>query len=196
MNVKAERIEQMIQLVNRNLMMIIGGQRDGITPLEARKLQKVDTVIFGHDKFAYEMVHFINSAGPKIEGDKSMFGFWEGTFLNGLENLLVECAVVSDEIERDCFVSRVYCWFSDKLQERRDVPRTAKVGLDQLVTSISALSKEAKHTLQGLKDYDPTQTVDHRSKLMDESQPGDHVSCCDLFSLFYFFMRFLMRFII
>ncbi len=184
MNVKAERIEQMIQLVNRNLLMIIGGQRDGITPLETRKLQKVDTVIFGHDKFAYEMVHFINSAGPKVEGDKSLFGLWESTFLNGLENLLVECAVVSDEIERDCFVSRIYCWFSDKLTERRDVPRTAQVGLDQLVTSIVSLSKEAKHTLQGLKDYDPAQTVDHRSKLMDDNPPVDPV--CFIFSLRFF----------
>ena len=41
----------------------------------------------------------------------------------GLETLLVECAVVSDDIERDCFVSRVYCWFTEKLAERRELPR-------------------------------------------------------------------------
>ena len=35
----------------------------------------------------------------------------------------VRCALVLDDIERDCFVSRVYCWFMEKLTELRVLPR-------------------------------------------------------------------------
>ena len=59
MNIKAERIEQLIQIVNRNLQLIYSGSGECVTPLELRKLRKVDTGVFGHDKFAFEMVHFI-----------------------------------------------------------------------------------------------------------------------------------------
>jgi hypothetical protein len=108
----------------------------GITPLEVRELEKVDAVIFGHDKFAYEMVHFVKSSLGKGSdrpssannnvSNKTVEDLWETNFVQGLESLLVECAVVNDDIERDCFVSRVYCWFTEKLQERRDLPRKSK----------------------------------------------------------------------
>lgn len=107
----------------------------GITPLEVRELEKVDAVIFGHDKFAFEMVHFVKSTlgknGRPTSGNKSakklsVEDSWESNFVQGLESLLVECAVVNDDIERDCFVSRVYCWFTEKLQERRDLPRKSE----------------------------------------------------------------------
>jgi hypothetical protein len=99
-------------------------------------LEKVDAVVFGHDKFAFEMVHFLKaslgkksdrpSSGNKTISNKSIEDLWETNFVQGLETLLVECAVVNDDIERDCFVSRVYCWFTEKLQERRDLPRKSK----------------------------------------------------------------------
>ena len=107
----------------------------GITPLEVRELEKVDAVIFGHDKFAFEMVHFVKStlgkkerpsSGTKSTKKLSVEDAWESNFVQGLESLLVECAVVNDDIERDCFVSRVYCWFTEKLQERRDLPRKSE----------------------------------------------------------------------
>lgn len=107
----------------------------GITPLEVRELEKVDAVVFGHDKFAFEMVHFVKSSqnkgmdrpssGNNLSG-KKIEDLWETNFVQGLESLLVECAVINDDIERDCFVSRVYCWFTEKLQERRDLPRKSK----------------------------------------------------------------------
>jgi hypothetical protein len=140
MNIKAERIEQLIQLVNRNLQQIYSGQQDGIIPIERRPLQKVDAVIFGQDKFAYEMVYFLNSAQEKIDPvDDSIFSQWESNFVRGLESLLVECAVITDEIERDCFVSRVYCWFSEKLSERREVPRNCKHSLIKFYITNSRL---------------------------------------------------------
>ena len=123
MNIKAERIEQMIQIVNRNLLLIYAGQREGVTPLDVRKLQRVDAGIFGSDKFAFEMVHFVKSSRDQNE-EGSITSFWEKSFLKGLETLLVECAVVKDDIERDCFISRVYCWFTEKLVERRELPRS------------------------------------------------------------------------
>jgi hypothetical protein len=107
MNIKAERIEQMIQIVNRNLQLVLAGQSEGVTPLEKHQLQKVDTVIFGHDKFAFEMVHFVKSAMDHFVNDMSIRELWELQFILGLESLLVECAVINDDIERDCFVSRV-----------------------------------------------------------------------------------------
>ncbi len=91
--------------------------------MEGHQLQQVDTVIFGHDKFAFEMVHFVKNASNQITNDKSVKENWEILFIQGLECLLVECAVVNDDIERDCFVSRVYCWFTEKLSERRELPR-------------------------------------------------------------------------
>ena len=93
-------------------------------------MDKVDAVIFGHDKFAYEMVHFVKSVvndnkGKTLE-NKTIADVWEQSFLQGLETLLVECAIVNDDIERDCFVSRVYCWFTEKLSERRDLPKKGR----------------------------------------------------------------------
>lgn len=123
MNIKAERIEQLIQIINRNLQLALSGQ-NGTVSVEFKKLQRVDAGIFGHDKFAFEMVHFVKGSQEQPD-EGSISQIWERLFVSGLETLLVECAVVKDEIERDCFVSRVYCWFTEKLVERRDLPRTA-----------------------------------------------------------------------
>lgn len=73
------------------------------------------------------MVHFVKSTisdyKSKKQEKKNIADFWEQSFLQGLETLLVECAIVNDDIERDCFVSRVYCWFTEKLSERRELPK-------------------------------------------------------------------------
>jgi len=121
MNVKAERIEQLIQIINRNLSLISVGQENDITPLEVRQLERVDVSMFSSDKFAYEMVHFIKS--ETIPQNHTLAAIWGRNFLRGLENLITECAVVKDEIERDCFISKIYCWYNEKLVERRDLPR-------------------------------------------------------------------------
>lgn len=141
MNIKAERIEQMIQIINRNLQLIFVGESEGklclgscnyitlllgVVPLENRQLQRVDTVIFGHDKFAFEMVHFVKTSVETMKPGKTISSMWEENFVLGLETLLVECALVNDDIERDCFVSRVYCWFTEKLTERRELPRNGQ----------------------------------------------------------------------
>ena len=68
MNIKAERIEQLIQIINRNLQLVCANNVESLTPLELRKLRKVDTSAFGHDKFAFEMVHFIKSAEETVKG--------------------------------------------------------------------------------------------------------------------------------
>eukprot|EP00598_Pedospumella_elongata_P000366 CAMPEP_0184973908 /NCGR_PEP_ID=MMETSP1098-20130426/5512_1 /TAXON_ID=89044 /ORGANISM="Spumella elongata, Strain CCAP 955/1" /LENGTH=756 /DNA_ID=CAMNT_0027496413 /DNA_START=91 /DNA_END=2361 /DNA_ORIENTATION=- len=174
MNVKAERMEQMIQVVNRNLQLVFSGEQEGITPLEVRELEKVDAVIFGHDKFAFEMVHFVKStlgkkerpsSGSKSTKKLSVEDAWESNFVQGLESLLVECAVVNDDIERDCFVSRVYCWFTEKLQERRDLPRkNAKI--ENLRASIERLGGDQTHTLRGLDSYEKgIEQADYQEKL-------------------------------
>jgi hypothetical protein len=95
-----------------------------ITPLEFRPLQKIDSQAFGKDRFAFEMSHFIKTSSENIKtGSKDIAILWEFNFVKGLETLLVECAIVEDDIERECFVSRVYCWFTEKLTDRRDLPR-------------------------------------------------------------------------
>ena len=164
MNVKAERIERLLQVCNRAFLSIISGQRGdvlGESGIEFRKLQKVDAGVFGSDRFAFEMVHFLkssrkNAKGPRGEGAAGeMAQLWEALFLDGLETLLVECAVVADDIERDCFVSRVYCWFSEKLQERRDFPKNSGAlgeNIPVLKTAVQGMDiPQAKHTLAGLE---------------------------------------------
>lgn len=163
MNIKAERIEQLIQIVNRNLQLVYSGQADSTTPLELRALQKVDASVFGHDKFAFEMVHFIKSADTRAmaaPSENTMPGNWEKNFVRGLENLLVECAVVLDDIERDCFISRIYCWFSEKLIERRDLPRSGNSGgaarksqLDNLKGTIQGMGGNHAHTIKALETF-------------------------------------------
>ena len=61
MNTKAERIEQILQIVNRNLALILSHEQDSLTPLDIKQLQKVDLSVFGTDKFAFEMAHFVMS---------------------------------------------------------------------------------------------------------------------------------------
>lgn len=142
----------------------------GITPLEWNRLQKVDAIIFGHDKFAYEMVHFVAASSDK-EGQQSksrdLFSVWEENFVRGLESLLVECAVIHDDIERDCFVSRVYCWFSEKLLERRDVPRAESVRTMDLRNSVVQFAGEDSHLTRALDNYSGGPLSPHRTYLQN-----------------------------
>jgi len=157
MNIKAERIEQLIQVVNRNLLLIYSGQRDGVIPIETHRLRRVDAAVFDGDKFAFEMVHFVKSF--RDEGDQSLTGTWDRNYVRGLETLLVECAVVTDDIERSCFVSRVYCWFSEKLAERRDLPKQAGIGkaeMKDLRSSLRDIGVDASHTIKGLEHFAAT----------------------------------------
>lgn len=89
--------------------------------MEHRSLRRIDTSVFASDKFAFEMVEFAKSYRKPTTTD--MPADWERHFVRGLELLLAECAVVKDEVERDCFVSRVYAWFMEKLSERRELDR-------------------------------------------------------------------------
>lgn len=118
MNIKAERIESIIQVLNRNLLLIFAGQQGGIAPIEKRSLKRVDTSVFSADKYAFEMVDFVRNYRRPEKMDTP--AEWEKHFVKGLELLLAECANVKDEVERDCFVSRIYSWFMEKLTERRD----------------------------------------------------------------------------
>lgn len=144
MNVKAEKIDQIIQIINRNLLLVHAGQENSVTPLEFRNLQRIDASVFGTDKFAFEMVHFVKSGNDNKPPEGSLLYKWEKCFVKGLETLLVECGVVKDDIERDCFVSRVYCWFSEKLSERRELPRPAldKNSMTNLKESVAALAPQ------------------------------------------------------
>jgi len=119
-------------------------------PIDTHKLRRVDAAIFDGDKFAFEMVHFVKSF--RDEGNNSLTAVWDSNFTKGLETLLVECAVVQDEIERNCFVSRVYCWFSEKLTERRDLPRKVmgRSEMKELRSSLSSMGIDATHTMKGL----------------------------------------------
>ena len=84
-------------------------------------MRRIDTSVFASDKFAFEMVEFAKAYRKPATLD--MPAEWERQFVRGLELLLAECAVVKDEIERDCFVSRIYAWFMEKLSERRELDR-------------------------------------------------------------------------
>jgi len=155
-----------------------------VTNFERRKLQKVDAVIFGHDKFAYEMVYFLDSTSSSLQAEnaerleleqrererhannpnphktkftgieRDLYSIWNEMFCDGLESLLVECAVIQDEIERDCFVSRVYCWFTEKLSERREVPRNALRNLASLKQSLEKIDTNGKHMLHAVENYE------------------------------------------
>eukprot|EP01035_Chromulina_nebulosa_P021883 gene21883-28329_t len=197
MNIKAEKIEQIIQIVNRNLLLVFAGQISDIVQLENRELQKVDAVIFGHDRFAYEMVHYVKAA---IHGDNrkekmpgmisnsndvlddgtSRQDLWDRIFSDGLELLLVECAMVNDDIERDCFISRVYCWFTEKLTERRELPRKARgvAELKELKKSLRSMKLTESHTMRGLeKSYIASIQPNHSQALHEvTSTDGPHTN--------------------
>lgn len=155
MNVKADKIEQIIQVINRNLLLVSSGNLESATPLEFRNLQRIDAGVFGNDKFAFEMVHFVKNELEKSKPEGSLAHAWEKAFVQGLETLLVECAVVKDDIERDCFVSRVYCWFTEKLSERRALPRPvlSKSDLENLRESVKGLQSDSSNTVRALDAY-------------------------------------------
>ena len=69
------------------------------------------------------MPGMISNSNDVLDDGTSRQDLWDRIFSDGLELLLVECAMVNDDIERDCFISRVYCWFTEKLTERRELPR-------------------------------------------------------------------------
>lgn len=152
MNAKAERIEQIIQVVNRNLQLVCTGQSGSTALIEAKVLHRIDTSVFGNDKFAYEMLQYVKT-GIKMSGGGGMAAIWDRHFLKALETLLVECAVVKDELERDCFIGRLYSWFTEKVVERRDLPRepVGQEGLNDLKNSIAAMG--GTYTVKALDKY-------------------------------------------
>lgn len=152
MNAKAERIEHLIQIINRNLLLIYNGQVEGIIPLDNRPTARVDTSMFKGDKFGYEMVNFVRSYAKNQR--LTIAAIWERNFVKGLETLITECAVVKDDIERECFVSRVYVWFVEKLVERRDLPESNRIQtreINELKENVKSFG--ANHTLKALDNY-------------------------------------------
>lgn len=65
------------------------------------------------------MLEFFKSHRKHDAGGEGAVDAWERQFMRGLELLLCECVVVRDEVERECFISRVYAWFMEKLVERK-----------------------------------------------------------------------------
>lgn len=171
MNAKAERIEQIIQVVNRNLQLVCTGQSGYTAPIEAKVLHRIDTSVFGNDKFAYEMLQYVKTSG-KISSASGMVSLWDKHFLKGLETLLVECAVVKDELERDCFVGRVYSWFTEKVVERRDLPReeVGEDGLNDLKNSVAAMG--GTHTVKALDKY-MQNSKQNQGKIREQQDEAD-----------------------
>ena len=89
MNSKAERIEQIIQIINRNLALIISHEEDQLTPLDVRELQKVDVSVYNTDKFAFELCHFVKS--ETITSTNKLTAMWEWNFLKGAGIFLLRC---------------------------------------------------------------------------------------------------------
>lgn len=163
MNAKAERIENLIQVINRNLLLIYNGQIDGIIPLDNRSTARVDTSMFKGDKFGYEMVNFVRSY---IKNQKlTIAAIWERNFVKGLETLITECAVVKDDIERECFVSRVYVWFVEKLVERRDLPDSNRIKsreISELKDNVKSLG--GNHTIKALDNYAASRQLENEGE--------------------------------
>ncbi len=163
MNAKAERIEHLIQIINRNLLLIYNGQVDGIVPLDTRPTARVDTSMFKGDKFGYEMVNFVRSYSKNQR--LTIAAIWERNFVKGLETLITECAVVKDDIERECFVSRVYVWFVEKLVERRDLPESNRIRsreIAELKDNVKTLG--GNHTLKALDHYASSKPSDSETE--------------------------------
>lgn len=123
--------------------------------MDARQLQRIDTSVFGNDKFAFEMLHYLKM-NHRSNAGSSISDNWDRNFLRGLETLLVECAVVKDDVERDCFVTRLYSWFTEKLVDRRDLPRgiIGKPIQTKIRISLAPFSERGDRRTQtvGLKD--------------------------------------------
>lgn len=152
MNAKAAKIESIIQGVNRNLLLIYADQMDGMQEFEAKSLRKLGGKPFKNDKFAYEMAHFVSSESSQI-GNDVLANAWNSNFLKGLELLLYEAALVKDDIERDCFVSRIYVWFNEKLVERRDLPKPALTSRAMSGLRQSVANMGAENTAKALDEY-------------------------------------------
>lgn len=96
----------------------------------AKELQK--------DALGYEMLSFINS-GVTTEASFSSkpqghLENWMAYFKQALEDLLATILKSThDDIERQCFVSKVYCWYSDHLSNH--APR--RVSTEEEVVSES-----------------------------------------------------------
>lgn len=182
MNVKAEKIEQIIQIVNRNLLLIFAGQRMGIVPLDVKNLEKVDAGVFGNDKFAFEMIHFVKADSDSLSPETSVAYKWGNCFVKGLETLLVECAVVKDDIERDCFISRVYCWFTERLGDRRDLPRPSADDYDGVMDSSKSKGNDSGYanTVKALEaSMQKKENENQGYKVPDnvEDEEGKNLAC-------------------
>lgn len=79
--------------------------------------------MYTSDNKKEKMPGLVSNIMDLLDDGTSRQDLWDKIFSDGLEVLLVECAMVNDDIERDCFISRVYCWFTEKLSERRELPK-------------------------------------------------------------------------
>jgi len=86
---------------------------------------------------------------------------------------MVECAIVEDDIERECFVSRVYCWFTEKLVEKRELTnRNRSAGYDGLKHSLKSMPTQSEHALKALDSYAAQQA---KQLTADTGGPAAHL---------------------
>lgn len=143
MNVQAEKIDKKILAINKQLLLISHGLISGTSidklsfytqcyrcdsidfrPLNYNLPRKIDTSRFIGDKYALDMAEYTRNQTKILINDGNILNLWKIDFIEGLKSLLVECSGIEDDIARECFVSRVYRWFTEKLTEERQLART------------------------------------------------------------------------
>jgi hypothetical protein len=76
-----------------------------------------------------DMVEYTRNQMKALVADGNILSMWKKDFIEGLKSLLVDCSEVEDDIERECFISRVYRWFAEKLNEERHFARMYSNGI-------------------------------------------------------------------
>ena len=126
MNAVDEELEQMMARHSVSLDHLRNGEVMQHVP-EFSKVKK-GLKELQKDALGYEMLRFITSevrseTTSSASKPPGLMQAWMEYFKQALEDLLANVLKSThDDIERQCFVSKIYCWYSENLTTR--VPRT------------------------------------------------------------------------
>ena len=108
-----EKLESSMSFHSSNLSNIEKGSPVN-EPDEALNLTVNDEMALNEDMLGYELLLFIKTA--RRQEDVSL---WSSYFTKALESVIALALQAADDIERQCFISSIYCWQADLRAEHK-----------------------------------------------------------------------------
>jgi hypothetical protein len=140
-------INEQLEMMLKKFTVTLDQYHEGLSPVvvDANKSFvkiKKGTKDLQKDVLGYEMLSYLQQHSAKSPGSATA---WEAYFANALEeSIAAVLKSTQDDIERQCFISRIYCWYSDCVRSQNSLSPAKSVELNPLGSSPSRFSVKTR----------------------------------------------------